>query len=218
MIMSIRSAIVSRLMPAFIAIALVCRLALAADSVPLGKLAVVDLDPAHTTIAYSLDGWPHHTQGTFALKRGQIRIDPQTDKIDGSITVDATSGNSGHSVRDERMKSSVLEVDRFPEITFVPQQVISHGSPEGGFPAVVRGLMWLHGARHSFTVPAVIRRDGDRVTIQSEFAIPFVAWGLTDPSILMFTVAKVVQVDVKASGRLSWIRAKPVSALRNASQ
>jgi polyisoprenoid-binding protein YceI len=93
--------------------------------VPQGKLAVLELDPAKTTIAYSLEGWPHHTQGTFALKHGVIRLYPRTRKMDGIIIVDAASGNSGHSVRDDRMKSSVLEVSRFPDISFAPQQVVT---------------------------------------------------------------------------------------------
>ena len=56
---------------------------------PPGKLAVLDLDPVKTTITYSLDGWPHHTQGTFKLKRGVVEIDPSTGKMTGTITVEA---------------------------------------------------------------------------------------------------------------------------------
>ena len=115
MIPRIRPAVVRALLPSIVLAALFCRLAIAADSVPQGKLAVLQLDPAKTTIAYSLEGWPHHTQGTFALKHGVIRLYPRTGKMDGIIIVDAASGNSGHSVRDDRMKSSVLEVSRFPD-------------------------------------------------------------------------------------------------------
>src|ERR1700680_530074 len=108
MITRIRVAFVGTLLLTFALLALSLRLAHAADAVPPGNLAVIDLDPAKTTVAYSLDGWPHHTQGTFALKHGVIRLDPQSGKMAGVIIVDATSGNSGHYVRDERMKSSVL--------------------------------------------------------------------------------------------------------------
>jgi polyisoprenoid-binding protein YceI len=198
----IRTAVVRALLLSFAVVA--CRLAIAVDSVPPGKLAVLDLDPAKTTITYSLEGWPHHTQGTFTLQHGVIRIDPQTGKMDGVIIVDAATGNSGHSVRDERMKSSVLEVIRFPEISFAPQQVISHGNAQGEFPVTVRGLMLLHGAQHDFTVKATVRRDGNNVTIHCNFAIPFVEWGLKDPSILMFKVSKEVALSVNTVARLSW--------------
>ncbi len=204
MIPRTRSAVVREPLIGIVLIALICRLAIAADSVPPGKLATLELDPAKTTIGYSLEGWPHHTQGTFALKHGVIRLDPQTGKMDGVIVVDAASGNSGHSLRDDRMKSSVLEVGRFPEITFVPQQVVSHGSAQGEFPVTVRGVMSLHGAQHDFTVNATVRRDGNEVTIHCNFTIPFVEWGLEDPSILMFKVAKEVAVSFTAVARLSW--------------
>ena len=145
---SFRSACARFLLSALSIALLNSPLVMAADKVPPGTLAVLDLDPAKTTITYSLDGWPHHTQGTFKLKRGVIWIDPSTGKMTGTITVDAASGDSGHSVRDERMKSSVLEVDRFPEISFAPRQVLSHGDPQKEFPVKVAGLMFLHGAQH----------------------------------------------------------------------
>jgi polyisoprenoid-binding protein YceI len=204
MIIRVRSASIGMLMLPFALLVLSLRLAHAADTVPPGNLAVIDLDPAKTTVAYSLDGWPHHTQGTFALKHGVVRLDPQTGKMDGVIIVDAASGDSGHSVRDERMKSSVLEVSRFPEISFVPQQVVSHGDARGEFRVAVRGVMSLHGSQHDLTINATVRREGNTVTIQCAFAVPFVQWGLEDPSILMFKVSKEVDVEVTTNARLSW--------------
>jgi len=184
---------------------LVWQFALAADSVPQGKLAVLTLDPANTTIRYSVSGWPHHTRGTFSLKRGLIRIDPQNGKMNGVITVDAASGNSGHSLRDDRMKSSILEASRYPEISFAPQQVVSHGNPQAEFPVTVRGLMSLHGTQHPLTVDASVRREANEVTIHCSFVIPYVDWGLENPSILMFKVSKRVHVDMTTEAHLTWV-------------
>jgi len=178
--------------------------AIAADLIPEGKRAALELEPAKTVITYSLDGWPHHTQGIFKLKHGLIGIDPATGKMDGVIIVDAASGDSGHSIRDDRMKSSVLEVNQFPEISFAPQQVVSHGSIAKEFPVRVQGLMLLHGVQHALTISAVVNRDGNNVTIHSDFLIPYVQWGLEDPSIMMFKVAKAVAIDLTTVGRLSW--------------
>jgi polyisoprenoid-binding protein YceI len=203
MVTRVRFGIVSTLLLTLV-IALVAPLVIASDGALQGKIAVINLDPAKTTIAYSLDGWPHHTEGTFALKRGAIRVDPLTGRMGGLIIVDAASGNSGHSVRDERMKSSVLEVSRYPDISFAPLQVLSHGNVQGEFPVAVRGLMSLHGSQHDFTINARVLRAGNLVTIHCRFAIPFVEWGLTDPSILMFKVAKEVDINVATVGQLSW--------------
>ncbi|MGH7987513.1 MAG: YceI family protein [Candidatus Binataceae bacterium] len=196
-----------------------------AASASAGKWAVVAFDPAKTTISYKLIGWPHVSRGTFKLKSGTIRVDPASGRMAGLIVVDAASGSSGHSIRDARMKRDVLEVRRFPEITFAPQQVESYGHPcgeshtrvadsstplacgsadAGAFPAVIRGIMALHGTTHPFTMAVTVERQGELVTIRSSFTIPYVAWGLKNPSILFFAVAKVVTVRVSAVASLSW--------------
>jgi|SRR5271170_2606108 len=184
---------------------LVCPLAMAVEPIPQGKVAVLELDPAKTTIAFSLTGWPHDTHGTFTLKRGLIRIDPATGKMDGSVIVDPSSGNSGEPLRDARMTSSILEASRFPEISFAPQRLESHGDPEGEFPVKVRGLLLLHGTRHDFAVDALVRRAANSATIHCTFMVPYVEWGLEDPSVLMFRVSKKVRVDLTTNARLSWI-------------
>jgi polyisoprenoid-binding protein YceI len=209
---SFRSAGVYVLSFALAIFVLAIPLVAAEHTAPPGKLAVLDLDPAKTTITYSLDGWPHHTQGTFKLKRGVVEIDPSTGKMTGTITVDAASGDSGHSIRDQEMKSTILEVDRFPEISFAPRQVLSHGDPQKTFPVKVMGLMFLHGAQHALTIDATVEREENNVTIHSNFPVPFVEWGLRDPSVLMFKVSKQVLVDVTANARLSWIASTPISA------
>jgi polyisoprenoid-binding protein YceI len=174
----------------------------AADSVTADKWTSIILDPARTTIAYKLIGWPHVTEGTFKLKRGMIRVNAMSGKIVGEIVVDAASGDSGHSVRDARMRDSILEAASYPEIIFVPQQVESHGPPRGEFPVVVRGLMTLHGSPHPFTVTAIVERRSDDATIHCRFAIPYVAWGLKDPSVLIFKVEPNVAIEVTATARI----------------
>jgi polyisoprenoid-binding protein YceI len=175
------------------------------QSIPPGKWAVLTFDAAKTTIGYNLAGWPHVTNGTFKLKRGTIRVDPVSGRMLGSLVVDAASGDSGHSVRDARMNNSVLEVQGFPEISFEPKQVESHGTSPGEFPVSVRGVMTIHGSTHPLTVVARVERHNDTVVVHCNFAIPYVAWGLKDPSILFFTVAKEVDVEVTAVSHLEWM-------------
>ena len=205
MVTRIRFGSVCLLLLALVLIALICPLARAVDPIPEGKVALLELDPATTTIAFSLAGWPHDTHGTFKLKRGLIRIYPATGKMEGIVIVDAASANSGETIRDARMRSSILEASRFPEISFAPQHVESHGDPEGTFPVKVRGLMLLHGTQHDFTVDAWVSRGINVTTIRCSFAVPYVEWGLEDPSILMFKVSKKVDVNVTTNVRLSWI-------------
>ncbi len=77
-LMSIRSACLCVLL--LTQAVLVSPPAIAADLTPQGKLATIELDPAKTVITYSLDGWPHHTDGTFKLKHALTDLDPATGK------------------------------------------------------------------------------------------------------------------------------------------
>jgi polyisoprenoid-binding protein YceI len=166
--------------------------------------ATLELDPARTVIEFTLNGWPHTTLGTFHLIRGTIHVDPESGKMSGIVRVDAASGESGDSLRDSRMRASTLEADRFREITFAPAQALSHGDPHGEFPVRVEGTMSLHGTDHEFTIDATVSQAGDDATIRTRFVIPYVEWGLEDPSVLMFRTDKEVAIDVTATGHVTW--------------
>src|SRR5271167_1298764 len=84
------------------------------------RIGVLELDPSKTVVEFKLGGSLHTTHGKFKLKSSTIRADSATGKAEGAIAVDATSGDSGNSLRDNRMKHSVLEAQIYPEITFAP--------------------------------------------------------------------------------------------------
>jgi polyisoprenoid-binding protein YceI len=171
------------------------------------RQAVLELNPANTHIDYTLQGWPHVTHGTFKLARGTIRIDPATGQADGSVVVSAISGDSGSHMRDGEMKDSILEVERYPEIIFTPQQAEGQSASRGEFPATIRGILTLHGNPHEITLSMMVQSSGDRFTATTRFAVPYVAWGLKNPSILVFRCADTVYVDVRTEGRVTWVPA-----------
>ncbi len=46
-----------------------------------------------------------------------------TGKAVGEIVIDPQSGESGSQARDQRIHRNILESDRYPEISFVPDRV-----------------------------------------------------------------------------------------------
>jgi polyisoprenoid-binding protein YceI len=202
--MSIQSAAIRAMTLVVVSLAVGWPVAAASGPAPGASAVVLEFDPARTTVAFTLSGWPHDTHGTFKLKRGLVAVYPETGRMDGSITVDASSGKSGERLRDARMTGSILEAARFPDISFAPRQVENHGDPQGEFPVKISGLLMLHGAVHDFTVDARVSRGVHDATIRCSFVIPYVEWGLEDPSILMFTVAKEVRIDLTTYARWSW--------------
>ena len=131
---------------------------------PTRRLAIIQLDPIKTRINFTLPGAVHATTGSFKLKHGEIRVDPETGGASGSIIVDAASASSGVAMRDSRMKNDILEVQRYPEISFAPRLAVGRPVPRGDFPMQVRGLFLLHGEPHNMMLDVAIRRKGDDFT------------------------------------------------------
>jgi polyisoprenoid-binding protein YceI len=189
------------------ALALAVDLALAMSSAPAysqARRATLKLDPANTQVNFTLTGFPHTTTGSFKLKRGEIVVDPDTGKAAGGVIVDATSGTTGIGMRDREMRDNVLQTQRYPEISFAPRQVEGRPVPNGDFTMRVKGLMLLHGDQHDLTLVFTIHRTGDDFTAAAHFTIPYVSWGLKDPSLLFLTVSDQVIVNVNAMGHVTW--------------
>ena len=169
--------------------------------------AVLELDPAQTQIGFTLGDVLHTVHGTFKLKQGTINFDTATGKANGLVVVDATSGDSGSHARDRKMHKDVLQSDQYPEITFTPQQVQGQVLPKGDFKVQVLGTFTMHGAGHPLTLVVQAHLEGDQLTANLSFSIPYVSWGLKNPSTLFLRVNNTVEIAIQAVGHI-----KPVAA------
>jgi polyisoprenoid-binding protein YceI len=160
------------------------------------------LDPQHTTISFALGDVLHTVRGTFHLKQGSLRLDPASGKLAGEIVVDAKSGESGSGMRDRKMHREVLESDRYPEIAFRPDRVDGTVSLQGKSPVRVHGVFSIHGSDHELTVPAEVDVSSDHWTATLHFAVPYVNWGMKNPSTLFLRVSESVDIDLTASGTI----------------
>src|SRR6202035_1930624 len=60
-------------------------------------------DPSTTKITFTLGDILHTVRGSFKLKKGDVEYNVGTKSIVGTVTVDATSGESGNRRRDRKM-------------------------------------------------------------------------------------------------------------------
>ncbi len=163
----------------------------------------LSLDPQHTTIDYTLGDVLHTVHGTFQLKRGNLRLDIASRKLTGEIIVDAKSGQSGSGMRDRKMHREVLESERYPEIAFHPDRVEGTVAAQGKSPVRVHGIFNIHGADHELTVPAEVEMFPDHWTTTLHFAVPYVSWGIKNPSTLFLKVGESVDIDLATSGSVT---------------
>ena len=174
------------------------------------RVGVVTLEPSKTLVEFQLVGALHTVHGKFQLKSGTIKADSATGKAEGAIVIDAASGDSGDVLRDHRMNDSVLEVQSYPEITFTPRHLDGHLDDAGAFNAKLEGLLKLHGGDHDITIDAHGTLVGDNLIATGRFTVPYVAWGLEDPSLLLLTVSKQVDIAIATAGHVTWLNnAKP---------
>jgi len=158
------------------------------------------IDPARTTIEFALGSTLHTVHGTFALKSSAIRFDPSGETISGAIVVDATSGKSGNSGRDARMHREILESAKFPDIVFTAIKITGVLASEGTSELQISGQLRLHGVDHEVTLPVEVKAEGKNLEINIHFEIPYVQWGLKNPSNFLLRVSDKVSIDIHASG------------------
>lgn len=163
---------------------------------------VFRLDPSRSEVDYTLGDVLHTVHGKFQLKSGVLRFDPSTGSASGELVVDATTGNSGSNARDKKMKKDILETQSFPTIVFVPQKLIGAVPSNGAAQVQMQGLMTLHGEQHPMTLVVPVQVNGDAASALVHFDVPYVKWGLKNPSTLFLRVSQDVQIDVHAVGTL----------------
>jgi polyisoprenoid-binding protein YceI len=162
----------------------------------------LQLDPAHTTIRFTLGDILHTVNGSFQLKSGTIHFNPATGEASGLVVVDVTSGDTGSKGRDRKMHKEILESAKYPEATFAPKKV--SGPPGLGDHETfeVTGTFNLHGVDHAVTLTFPISLNGPTLTTQTHMVIPYVAWGLKNPSTFILRVNDKLDLYIDATGRL----------------
>ncbi len=167
---------------------------------PVSHELLLQLDTAGSGADITLAGNLHTVKGTFLLKRGAIHFDPATGKASGEIAFDATSGKTGNSSRDNKMHKDVIESGRYPEIVFRPDRADGELAASGASALQVHGMFTMHGAEHEVTFPVEVNFAGSAWTAHASFQVPYVRWGMKNPSVLFLRVDDVVQVQFHASG------------------
>lgn len=157
-------------------------------------------DPAASSVAFSLDATMHTVHGNFALKKSSIHLSPGANQIDGEIVLDATSAKTGNGSRDNKMHKDVLESERFPEITFRPDRIEGTIAPQGKSEVKIHGMFTIHGAQHEMIVPTEIEINPQQWQATSHFTVPYVSWGMKNPSNLFLHVKDAVEIEVKLAG------------------
>lgn len=181
------------------------------------SMQMLPLDLSDASVTFTLDTTFHEVHGTMAVRESDIRFDPATRELSGRVVVDATTASTDNKRRDRRMHGQVLESDRYPDIVFHPTAFEGTLAP-GESRIELIGAMEIHGASHEVRMPAEVRVSGDSIAGTATLTVPYVEWGMKDPSVLMFKASKEVVIELAFRGSveshgLAWLAPEPVAGV-----
>jgi polyisoprenoid-binding protein YceI len=141
--------------------------------------------------------------GTFHVQSGSINFDRTASRISGIVIVAAASGKTGNDSRDKKMNKDILKVDQFATVSFAPKTYDGTIAASGDSTIQVNGVFTLLGTSHDLTIPMQIHIDGSKATAKGQFVVPYVQWGLKNPSFLIWKAENNVGIDLNLVGQIS---------------
>ncbi len=164
---------------------------------------MLTLTPATSEVHFELGDVLHAVHGTFKVRQGSILFGRDEGPMSGMVMVDAASGNSGNGSRDKKMTKDELQAPTYSMVTFAPKRHTGMIHAAGDSTIVVDGTFTLLGTPHAITVPMQVHIDGTECKATGTFTVPYVQWGLKDPSNFLLHVGKEVKIDLDLFGSLS---------------
>jgi polyisoprenoid-binding protein YceI len=175
---------------------------LALALLPAARGLTLELDPAKSRILFVFGATMHQVHGTMEVEGGRLQYDPASRAAGGRVVVDLTTATTNNERRDKKMHAKILETGRYPQAVFTLERVTGAYNAIGQSDLQLHGTLDFHGATHPVTFPAEVRTENDRVTARGQLTIPYVQWGLDDPSFLLLRVSKTVDVTLEVAGTL----------------
>jgi polyisoprenoid-binding protein YceI len=172
----------------------------------LAKELALNVDPGQSTVHWVLGSTLHTVHGTFALKRGTLQLNPESGKASGEIVVDAVSGESGNTSRDKRMHKEILESQRYTEVAFRPDHADGSIPSQGSSSLQLHGIFLMHGAQHELTIPVQAELADGRWKGTAKFSVPYIQWGLKNPSNFFLKVDPAVEIELAFAGGVQTLR------------
>ena len=161
------------------------------------------VNPDASEVKIMLNTTHELVNGAFHVQSGSIEFDRSASKMLGSVVVLAGSGKTGNDSRDKKMNKDILKVEQYATVSFQPKTYSDAIAPSGDSTIQVTGAFTLLGTPHEITVPILVHLEGTTATAKAHFVVPYVHWGLKNPSFLIWKAEDDVAIDLLIAGRLS---------------
>ena len=161
------------------------------------------VNPDASEVKMTLNTTHEVVNGTFHIQSGSIEFDRSAPKMSGSVVVLAGSGKTGNDSRDNKMNKDILRVEKYATVSFEPKTYSGVIAPSGESTLQVTGIFTLLGTPHEIAIPILVHLEGTIAAAKAHFVVPYIQWGLKDPSFMFWKADKDVAIDLSLAGRLS---------------
>jgi polyisoprenoid-binding protein YceI len=163
----------------------------------------LELDAARSRVDMTFHATMHDVEGTLGPASGRIEFDLATREARGEVVVELTEADTEVRRRDRKMHEKILETERYPRAIFRVERVSGVSElRDGANDLQLDGALELHGVSKPVTVLAHAEVRGAAVDATASARIPYLDWGVRDPSFFVIRVAKEVTVRIQAAGIL----------------
>jgi polyisoprenoid-binding protein YceI len=169
----------------------------------LAQHQTFSVNPDASEVKMKLNTTHEVVNGTFHIQSGSINFDRTTSHISGIVIVAAGSGKTGNDSRDKKMNKDILKVDQFATVSFAPKAYNGTIAASGDSTIQVSGVFTLLGIAYDLTIPMQIHIDGSKATAKAQFVVPYVQWGLKNPSFMIWKAENDVAIVLNLVGQVS---------------
>jgi hypothetical protein len=100
------------------------------------------------------------------------------------------------------MRANVLESARYPEIAFRPDRVDGKTGSTGDYDLQLYGVFTIHGGTHGMLMKVKTHIEQQELTAAISFTVPYVKWGMKDPSNFLLKVKDYVDIDIQTTAHI----------------
>jgi polyisoprenoid-binding protein YceI len=161
------------------------------------------VNPDASEVKMTLQTTHEVVSGAFHIQSGSIAIDLGTARMSGAVVVAAGSCKTGNGSRDNRMNKEILQVEQHATVSFEPKSYTGAIAASGDSTIQVTGIFTLLGTPHEIVLPMLVHLEGATASAKAHFVVPYVQWGVKDPSFFVWKADKDVAIDLLISGRLT---------------
>ena len=161
------------------------------------------VNPDASEVKIKLNTTHEVVNGTFHVQSGSIDFDRSAPRMAGTVIVAAGTGKTGNDSRDKKMKKEILRIAQFATVSFAPKAYAGIIATSGDSTIQVSGVFTLLDVPHDLTIPMQIHTEGPKATAKAHFVVPYVQWGLKNPSFLIWKAENNVDVDINLIGEIS---------------